>query len=124
MSGSSVSSPGPKRAYAVPRAARDGIRARVGAVSDGGGERLLEDVETLAEQLVAGGERRQEAEDVAVGAAGQGHEALGVAGRVDGAGQPGVRRQVTRAVDELDRQHGAAAADVADLRVPRGERLQ
>ena len=31
-----------------------------------------------------GGERRQEAEDVAVGAAGQGHEALGVAGLVDG----------------------------------------
>src|SRR6476469_602697 len=115
---------GPERMYAVPLAQRDGIRSRVDEVSDGGGERLLEDVETLAEQLVARGERRQEPEDVAVRAARQGDETLGVAGLVDGAGQRGVGREVARAVDELDREHGAATADVADLRVLLGERLE
>src|SRR6476469_6987870 len=115
---------GPERTYAVPLAQRDGIRSRVDEVSDGGGERLLEDVETLAEQLVARGERRQEAEDVAVRAARQGDETVGVAGLVDGAGQGGIGGQVAGTVDELDGEHGAATADVANLRVLLREGLE
>ena len=43
------------------------------------GERLLDDVEALDEQVVADRQRRQEAEDVAVGAGGQGDDAGSVA---------------------------------------------
>src|SRR4051812_32873875 len=97
---------------------------RGGRVSDGRREGLLEDVEALGEQLVARGQGWQEPEDVAVGAARQGDEALGVAGLVDRPGQGGVRGEVARAVDELDGQHGAAAADVPDLRELLGESLE
>ena len=82
-------------------------------------ERLVEHPERVDEQVLGHDQGRQEAQDVAVGAGGEHQDALGVAGLGDGGGHVGGR--VERAgLDELDGDHGAAAADVADERVAGG----
>ena len=87
------------------------------------GERLRDDVEGLVQQGVGGRERRQEAEHVAPGAAGQRDHAVAVAVRVD-RGRTGRVRRAGLRVDELDRHHRAAAADVGDHRVLAGQVVQ
>ena len=87
------------------------------------GESLRDHVEGLVEQGVGDGERREEAEDVAPGAAGEGDDAGLVAVRRDGGRAGGVRLLGARRA-QLDGLHRAAAADVGDDGVLGGELLE
>src|SRR5262249_59998530 len=80
--------------------------------------RLLEGVEPALELVVGRSQRRKEAEDVAVEAAGQDQQA--VLARL----RDRRFRRVARLLGELDRQHRAKAPDVADRRLLHGDLLE
>src|SRR5689334_7584627 len=109
--------PRERRSTAPPRNPPEGgfgdAVLRVPSASDAG-EGLLDDVETLVQEVLADDQRGQEAEDVAVGATGQDQQALLVAGLGERAGRLRVRLLGGRVLDQLDRDHGAAAADLGD----------
>src|SRR5512133_1588531 len=75
---------------------------RRGRGSDRLGERVLQDVQALFEQLVADRERGEEPEDVAERAAGEGDQALRMTCFVVPAVEGGVGRLVLRVADQLD----------------------
>ena len=87
------------------------------------GETLRNDVEGLVEECVGDRQGREEAEDVAPGAAGEGHDAVLVAVRRDGGRAGGVRVLRPRGA-QLDGLHRAAAADVGDDRVLGGQLVE
>ena len=90
------------------------VTVRRGGSGAGGHHRVLEYLQALEQQLVADRQRRQEPEDVALGAAGEDHDALLVAGRRHGLAVSRRRARWCRASHQLDRHHRPAAADVAD----------
>ena len=83
-----------------------------------GGESLLDDAQGVAKEVLADDERGQEAQDVAVGTRGQHQHALGRAERRH-LGRHLGRRLLRPWSHELDRDHRATAADVADDGVAR-----
>src|SRR3989304_5843017 len=87
-----------------------------GALS--GAKRLLQDRETLVELVGCDVERRQQPDHVPVEAAGEEHETALERRRNDclrpGRGAPG----------ELEGEHGAEPAHLADLGMPVGERVE
>src|SRR5262245_47748589 len=81
-------------------------------------KRVLQDSEAPLELLVRRRERRQEPDDVAVEAAREEEQALLARRRRHRAGGVG------RPLGELEREHRAEPADLADDRVPRGHLVE
>src|SRR5579862_2179189 len=87
-------------------------------LTEGGLERLVPDAEGLVELGVGDDERDEHAEAVAMDPARDQEQAAGEGGSRDCLGELGRRLLAGAVGDQLDRQHRADAADVADLLVP------
>ena len=75
--------------------------------------RVGDDLKALGQQFVRDGQRREQADDVAIGSADQHDDAGGVRRSRDAAGQSAVGFSGCR-IDQLDGDHGTPTAQVAD----------